>query len=235
MHPRSLKETSVMVIPQNRLASLRIKDLDLLDFIGELVHVLSELGYSWSLGGNALAADLLRALPFGVKDIVTLLVALQLPTPKTSEVQVRLSILIYEACRVNTVASLDGLWVGSERSLRLITDGNTDAEDSLLISGGEVEVEFSVLLSGIGSPELLGNPGDVFCLKNNTVVNDLSWWVEALSAEDMVIGHVILIAIVVELDIGLTVVRRIDVDLAIEDMRRRVGTVDVGDERRHDL
>src|SRR5665213_1891688 len=52
----------------------------------------------------------------------------------------------------------------------------------------------------------------------------------------MVVVHVILVAVVVERNVGFTVMRRVDVDLALEDMCGRVGRVDVGDQWlvRHD-
>ncbi|KAI6763653.1 hypothetical protein HG531_013041 [Fusarium graminearum] len=203
---------------ENRLARLGGKDLDFLNFACELVHIITKLSNSRSLGGDTLAADFLRTLPLRIKDIIALLVALQLSTPETSEVEISLSIVIHKACGVNAVATLDRLWVWGERTLWLVTDSNTNAEDSLLVSCGEVKEVFAVFLSGIRSPELLGHPRDVFCLQDDTMVSDLGRRVQALSTEDMVVSHVVLIAIVVELDIGLTIVRGIDIDLAIEDM-----------------
>ncbi len=46
--------------------------------------------------------------------------------------------------------------------------------------------------------------------------------VERRRAEDVVVGHVVLVAIVVEGDVRLAVVRGVDEDLALEDVRRRV-------------
>ena len=52
----------------------------------------------------------------------------------------------------------------------------------------------------------------------------------------MVIVHVVLIAVVVELYVCFPVVGGVDVEFAIEDMGRRVGSVNVTDDRlvRHD-
>lgn len=64
----------------------------------------------------------------------------------------------------------------------------------------------------------------------------INYWFKGIQrgrAEDMVIGHVILVTIVIELDVGLPVVGRVDVDTAIEDVCRRVGSIDVGDDRGH--
>ena len=50
----------------------------------------------------------------------------------------------------------------------------------------------------------------------------------------MVVGHVVLVAIVVELNVRLAVVAGVDVDAVVEDVGRGVGRVGAGDERRHD-
>lgn len=65
------------------------------------------------------------------------------------------------------------------------------------------------------------------------MVGDFTGWAEGVDAENMIVGHVILVAIVVELNIRLTVMRGVDVNLAVKDVSRGVGGVDIGDERRH--
>ena len=50
--------------------------------------------------------------------------------------------------------------------------------------------------------------------------------------EGVVVCHVVLVAIVVELDVGLAIVRGVDVELVVEDVCRGVGGVDVGHEGR---
>jgi len=49
--------------------------------------------------------------------------------------------------------------------------------------------------------------------------------------KDVVVIHVILVAIVVVLDIGLPVVGRVDVQLAIEDVSAGIGCEEMGDDR----
>jgi hypothetical protein len=60
------------------------------------------------------------------------------------------------------------------------------------------------------------------------VIGDLSS--DFCHRDNMVIGHVILIAPVVEFDTCLSVVRGIDVDSPIERMGRRVGNIDISEE-----
>lgn len=52
---------------------------------------------------------------------------------------------------------------------------------------------------------------------------------DLVHGNDMVVGHIILITSVVELDVALSVMRGVDVDSSIERVSRRVGNVYVGD------
>lgn len=76
VHPRSLEEATVVIIAKDRLICLWVENGDLLNLVGELVHVAGESTHSGPLGVDALAADLLRSLPFCVERVVTRLVAL---------------------------------------------------------------------------------------------------------------------------------------------------------------
>jgi hypothetical protein len=48
--------------------------------------------------------------------------------------------------------------------------------------------------------------------------------------QSMGVEHVILVAIVIELDVGLAVMRRLDVDGVVEVVGERVSSVDVSEE-----
>lgn len=175
VQPGGLEEAAVVVIAEDWFLGLGVEDDDVLDFFGELAHVVGKLADLCALGCDALAADLLRTLPIGVVEVVALLVALELATPETTEVEVSLAIVIDEAGWVNAEAALDGLWVGGEWSLGLVANSDTNAEDAVLIAGREVEVVFAVLGRAVRSPKLLGNPRDVFGLEDDTVVGHLAW------------------------------------------------------------
>ena len=58
--------------------------------------------------------------------------------------------------------------------------------------------------------------------------------VEDISGEGeyVVVCHVVLVTIVVELDVGLAVVRGVDVELVVEDVGTGVSGIDVGHEGR---
>jgi hypothetical protein len=101
---------------------------------------------------------------------------------------------------------------------------------TLLVARGEVEVVLAVrALRGVGRPELLGHPLDVLLPERDAVVGDGA--ADAVHGEDVVVDHVVLVAAVVERDVGVAVVGRVDVDPAVEDVRGRVRRVDVRDER----
>lgn len=124
---------------------------------------------------------------------------------------------------------MDRLRLRRERPGRGVCDGDADAEDAFLVARREVEVVLPVLGGGVGRPQLLGHPGHVGGLEGDAVVSRGS--AGGVQREDVVVVHVVLVAIVVELDVGLPVVRGVDVELSLEDVGGRVRGVDVGDER----
>lgn len=232
--PRRLEETPVMVVCNDGLAGLWGEYLDLANRLGKLVHVLRELGYPWaeSVDVGALGLHLAVVLQLELASSP----ALELTTPETTKVAVSLSILVDQDRGVNAVAALDGLGVRLEGTLRAVSLRNTNPHDTLLVSGREVEVVFAILLRRIRSPHLLSDPWNVLGREDTAVVHDL-----ALNAvgegEDVVVLHGVLVAIVIVLNVGGDVVGGIDVELAVEDVSRGVGRVDVSDEGllvRHD-
>ena len=172
VHPRSLEEAPVVVVSQDGLPRIGGQDGDFLHLGGKVVHVLCQAGHAGALGLDALAAALLWALPFVVELVVAVLVALELAAPETAKVEVRLAVVVDKGRRIDAVRPLDGLRVRLEGSLGRITLCDADAEDALLVAGGEVEVVLPVLGGGVGGPELLGDPGDVVGDEDGAVVGD---------------------------------------------------------------
>ncbi|TLD22168.1 hypothetical protein PspLS_08025 [Pyricularia sp. CBS 133598] len=230
VHPGGLEEAPVVVVGQDALARLGRQDFDLAHLLVELPHVARQPGHLWAQGVDALAGGFVGPLERGVEHVVALLVALQLATPQAAKVDVRLllGVVVDEDGRVDAEGALDGLRVRGKGPLGLVGDGDADAEYPLLVAGGEVEVVLAVAGGGVGGPQLFGHPGDVLGAEGQAVVHDGLGRVEAVGGEDVVVGHVVLVAVVVELDVGLAVVRRVDVDLVVEDVGRRVGRVEVG-------
>jgi len=233
VHPRGLEEAAVMVVSGDGLPRLGCEDHDFAHILSELPHVVRQLGHARAQSVHALSRRLLRPLPLRVKDVVALLIALQLAAPQTAEVHVGLAVIVDENGWIDAVAALDRLRVRSEGTLRTVADGHTNSEDTLLVAGREVQIVLAVLKGGIRGPKLLGDPRDVLHLEDHAVISHGGSRVEGLSAKDVVVDHVVLVAIVVELDVGLAVVRGVDVDLAFEDVGGGVSCVDVGDEGSH--
>ena len=175
--------------------------------------------------GFVVLADELSSLP-----------ALQLAAPDAAKVQVRRAVFVDERRGVDAEAAFYGLGFWLEWSFGFVAGGYTNAEDTLLVAGREEEVVFPVLAGGIRGPELFLDPGYVILLQGYAVV--CNWTTYFIHAEDVVIVHVILVAVVVILDVCLTIVRGVDIQLAIEDVGRWVGGENVCDDGffvRHDV
>jgi hypothetical protein len=222
VHPGGLEEAPVVVAGVDRLA-VGVVDDQVLHIAGEGVHVVAQLRHArhqsgFVAGGFHVCVSI--AVEFATSP------ALQLAAPDAAEVEVCLAVVVYEAGRVDAVAAGDVVLVGLEGAFGLVGDGDTDPEDAFPVSGREVEVKLAVLFGGIGSPELFVDPWDVLGFQCDAVVGDGAF--DIGHGEDMVVGHVVLVAIVVVLDVGLTVVGWIDVELAVEDVGTWVGCEEVG-------
>ena len=80
---------------------------------------------------------------------------------------------------------------------------------------------------GICAAERTG-PWEVVAVRGSGEVIEIeSGWGEG---EHMVVCHVVLVAIVVELDVSLAVVGRVDIELVVEDVGTGVSRIDVGHE-----
>ena len=108
-------------------------------------------------------------------------------------------------------------------------DRHADAEDVLLVLHRKVEVVPAALLRGVGRPHLPARPGHVLDVERDAVVGDLA--ADAVHREHVVVAHREVAAEIVRLHAGVDVVGRIDEEAAVEDVRRGVGGVDIGDER----
>jgi len=157
VHPCGLEETAVVLAGVDGLAICVVDD-EVLHVAGESVHVVAQLGHTRHQSG-LVAVGFHGLVGFALE--LACSPALQLATPDTTEVEVGLAVVVHEASGVDTIAARDVVVVGLERTLRLVGDSDTDSEDTLLVSGREVEVVFAVLLRSIGCPELLVHPGNI--------------------------------------------------------------------------
>jgi len=222
VHPGGLEEAPVVLAGVDRLA-VGVVDDQILHIASESVHVVAQLRH-------ARHQSRLVAVGFHVRVGVAVKFAaspaLQLAAPDTAEVEVCLAVVVDEAGRVDAVASGDVALVRLEGAFGLVGDGHADSEDAFLVSGRVVKVEFTVLLGGVRGPELFVYPRNVLSLECNAVVGDGAF--DVGHGEDVVVGHVVLVAIVVILDVGLAIVGRVDVELAVEDVGAWVGCEEVG-------
>lgn len=223
VHPGCFKEAAVVLAGVDWLAVCVVDD-ELLHVAGESVHVVAQFGH---------ARHQSRLVAAGFHGLVGVTVefasppALELAAPNAAKVEIGLAIVVDEARRVDAVAAGNVVVIRLERTLWRVGDSDTNSENTLLVSGRKVEVEFSVLLGSIRSPELLVHPWDVLCFECDAVVGDRAF--DVGHGEDVVVVHVILVAIVVVLDISLPIVGRVDVQLAIEDMSAGVSCEEMGD------
>lgn len=151
--------------------------------------------------------------------------ALELSAPQAANVEVCAAVVVDETCGVNGITARDIVLVCLERALGLIADRDTNAEDPFFIASREVEVVLSVLCCGVRRPELFGDPGNVLYGEGDAVVGDFAG--DIGHGEDVVVGHVVLVAIVVVGDIGVDVVGGVDVDAVVEDVGGGVSGVEV--------
>ncbi|KAL1954283.1 hypothetical protein VTO42DRAFT_1425 [Malbranchea cinnamomea] len=225
VHPGSLEEAPVMVVCLERLTCLGGQDDQVLHRRSERAHVVVQLGDARTQRGH-IARGLLGSRPAGVERARR--PALELSAPDPAKVQVGLAVVVDKACRIDAVAARDGLRVWRERTLGTIALCDADAEDALLVARREVQKVLPVLGGGVGRPHLLRHPGDVCGLEGHAVVGHGP--AHGVHGQDVVVVHVVLVSIVVVGLGGFDVVRRVDVESAVEDVGGRVRSVDVSNE-----
>lgn len=228
MHPRRLEEPPLMIVRENRLPRLRRQDNQIPRRLLETPHIPRQRRDLRKERPLALARRLLRPQPRLVerRDAVRVrlaghgaLVALQLPAPEAPEVQERVArVRVHEGRGIDAEAPCNGLRVRHEGTGGRGADGDADAEDGGVVPRREEEVVLAVLERGVGGPELLRRPRHVLGAQHGAVVGDGVRGRQGRGREDVVVGHVVLVAVVVELDVCFAVVRGVDVDLALEDV-----------------
>lgn len=203
VHPGGLEEAAGVVIGGDGRARLGSADLKPLHGRAEGVHVRAEFGDAWEEGDGVGARGLLRAGHGCVEGRARHVPALQLPAPQAAEVQVRLAVRVDEAGRVDRVAAGDVGLVGREGPRGRGRLGHADAEDPLLVARREVQVVFPVRGRGVGRPQLLRHPRHGAGGEGHAVVGHGP--AGRGERQDVVVGHVILVAVVVEFDVGFAV------------------------------
>lgn len=215
----------VVVIVEDWFLGFGVEDDDVLDFFGELVYVVGKFVDFCVLGCDVFVVDFFRILLIGVVEVVVFLVVLELVILEIIEVEVSLVIVIDEVGWVNVEVVFDGFWVGGEWFFGFVVNSDINVEDVVFIVGREVEVVFVVFGCVVWSLKLFGNLRDVFGFEDDIVVGYFVWWWEVVDIEDMIVGYIILVVIVVELNVGFVIVGGVDVDFVIEDVSWGVGGI----------
>ena len=226
VHPRRLEEPSIVVIRLDRLARLRRQKHQILRRARERAHVRVQFPNDGHQRGHV-ARRLLRARPAGVE--LARHPALQLAAPDPAKVEIRLPVVVDKGRGIDAVAAGNGLGVRDERALGLVTLRDANAEDALLVARREVEEVFPVLVGGVWRPHLLRDPGDVGGFEGDAVIGHGP--AHGVHRDDVVVVHVVLVAIVVVGLGGFDIVRGVDVESAVEDVGGGIRGVDVSDER----
>ena len=154
--------------------------------------------------------------------------SLQLAAPDPAEVHVVLAVAVLEDRRVDAVAPLDGLGPRRKGTGRAASNRGPDAEGVLFVFHGKVQVVAAVLLGGVGGPHLPARPRDVLDVERDAVVGHRAS--DRVHRKHVIVAHGEMAAEIVGANAGVDVVRRIDEDLAVEDVRGWVGGVEVLDE-----
>ena len=102
-------------------------------------------------------------------------------------------------------------------------------ELTLVILSREYEIVFAVFINAVRCPHLILNPRNVVFGKSESVVD--AFGIQAVHGKHMVILHNILIAVVIVRAVMREVMGRVDVNLAVEHVRRRVSRENAGDKR----
>ena len=79
---------------------------------------------------------------------------MELTAPQSTKDHVVVAVIIQDR-GVDTISARDGVWLWLEFAVWFVGFSHADFEDAILVLGWKVEIENAVLLSRIGSPELL--------------------------------------------------------------------------------
>ena len=221
MHPGALEVTAVLISSGEGLTIL-IQDLQVLRFGLKVLHIRIQFSEHRPKGG--LIA--FRTVGIGVK--ASALPHFQLAAPQAAVVDIGTAVIIYEYGRVNAVASGNVIIFRFEGTGRIIRHGDAETEDAVLVTGGEIQVIFSVLAGGIRSPHLLADPGDILHVQGAAVIH--AGRVQTVHGQNVVVFHPVFITVVVVLTVMGNIVGRVDIDLSIKNMGGRIRGKDVGDQ-----
>ena len=220
VHPGRFEETVRVAVFQG--IAFGVENHDGAGCFGKFEHVVAEASHA---GGQCL---FVVARYGAALDGLVVAVSLQLAALQPAEVDVVVAV-VFKHGRVDAVTAAHGVGLRLEGPVGLVAGGYAEAEDVVLVFGGKVHVVFAVFLGHVARPKLPAGPGNLFERKHDAVVGHLALF-GVFGGEYMVVAHVEMVAVGGVGNARLPVVRGVDIDLALEDVSRRVGHVVVGEE-----
>ena len=221
MHPRRFKEAPPVVSIGQRLACF-IDEHHILWRLREADHVVAK---PRNLGGERRL--ILRGIHI-LGDVSARRPTLQLAAPDAAKVHVALTVRVLEDRGVDAVGALDRFGLCLERTGRLVGNCGANPEDVLLVLHGKIQVVLPALLGRVRRPHLPACPRHILDIERDAVIGDRT--TDRVHREHMVVAHGEVAAEIIRRNAGVDVVRGVDVDLAVEDVGRRIGGVDLRDQ-----
>ena len=143
-------------------------------------------------------------------------IALQLSAPDAPEIKVDSSIVVFQKCRVYAVGTAYRVRLRDERPFGTIAYGDTETEYVVVILGAEAHIVSAVFFYHIIVPQLSAGPRNVVNVEYAPLVAAFVR-LRIVKRETMIITHVKMVTVVIFGYAAFPVVRRIDIDPAIED------------------
>ena len=160
----------------------------------------------------------------GLKTVVDRMPPLQLTTPKTAEEAVDLTVVVLKYTGIDGERATDGSLLRNERALRLVGNGHTEVEHTVIALSGEDEVVLAILLDDVVVPHLLLCPLHLVDIKNHTVVGSFVV-LNIIPRQHVIVAHLEVSAIIVEALASIPVMAGVDVQASVEHVGRWVSHI----------
>ena len=209
MHPRSFEET-VRVACSKRLSILS-KNYYRTWFFSKLKHIIGKFNHS------ARQCRFIIGRKVRILNSLVVTIALQLSAPDTTKIDIVAAVVIAEHSHIDTVTSADRVRLRDKRTFRLVTNGYTHTENVITVFQRKIKIILSVFISYIAVPKLTSCPRDVCHTQCYTVVGYFAMH-DIVGRENMIIIHIKMVTVIIFRNTGLAVVRRIDIQTAVEYM-----------------
>ena len=175
MHPRCLEEA--MRIASLQRFTILIKYYYAMRSLGKLLHIIAQTNYETWQCRNISRTEKLGFLICSRSKIDTLflklfwsLIPLKLSTPKATEVNIDLAIIIFKYAWVDTHRATNRLSLWYKRTFWRIADSYTKMEHAIIVLSRENKIVLTILLYTVIIPHLLFSPGYLLYIENHTMI-----------------------------------------------------------------